>query len=383
MSRHRTDPAFPDGYREYAGVVHLHSTYSDGHWPVGRILGEGIRAGLDFVFITDHDTLGAKEDGWGGWYAPGGFEGPWLSVRPVEGRGPSAHRIFLGVGAEITPARSHYLAFGVDRLPSPNLPSQKIIDFVRARGGLGVITHPDHRGNARFGIGCYRWEDWSVTGYDALDVWDLMTDWQDSLRGIVSAYVAYHRPAWVLRGPKPETLERWDKLLARGPMPVIGCCDNHGRPYRLVRTYDILPYPTALRLIRFHLFTRPLDGLDAAETEREFLGAMRAGRGFVAQEFWWPARGFSFSAGNGTETVPMGSTVPSENGPWTLTVRLPERGIITLVKDGAPIVTRTGRSLVHRADAGVYRVEVHRRRSCLKKPWIFSNAIRIRDLNGG
>ncbi|HUT98996.1 MAG TPA: hypothetical protein VM054_07970 [bacterium] len=379
MSRPRTCPAFPDGYREYTGVVHLHSTYSDGHWPVGRILGEGIRAGLDFVFLTDHDTLGAKEDGWGGWYAPGGPEGPWLSVRPVE-RGSSPHRIFLGVGAEITPPKSHYLAFGVDRLPAPNLPSQKIIDFVRARGGLGIITHPDHRGNVRFGIGCYKWEDWSVTGYDALDVWDLMTDWQDSLRGIVSAYVAYNLPAWVLRGPKRETLARWDWMLARGPMPVIGCCDNHGRPYRLVRTYDILPYPTALRLLHLHLFTRPLEGLSADETERELLSAMRAGRGFIALDFWWPSRGFSFSAGNGTQTAPMGSTVSPENGPWTLTVRLPERGIITLVKDGVPLVTRVGLGLdFEERGGGVFRVEVHRRRNFWKKPWIFSNAIRITD----
>jgi hypothetical protein len=380
VSHHPASPADREGYSEYTGIVHLHSTYSDGHWPVGRILGEGIRAGLDFVLLTDHDTLEASQDGWGGWYAPGGFEGPWLSVRPVERRGPSAHRVFLGVGAEITPPRSHYLAFGVDRLPAPSLPSQKIIDFVRARGGLGVITHPDHRGNARFGIGCYRWEDWSVTGYDALDVWDLMTDWQDFLRGIVSAYVAYNWPAWVLRGPKPETLARWDELLARGPMPVIGCCDNHGRPYRLVRTYDILPYPTALRLIRLHLLTRPLEDLSAGETEREILGAMRAGRGFVAMEFWWPATGFRFLAENPAgETAPMGSTVPPQNGPWTLSVELPERGIITLVKDAAPAVTRTGRSLVYRAERGVYRVEVHRRRKWLKKPWIISNAIRITD----
>jgi hypothetical protein len=374
-------PVESTAYREYVGIVHIHSTYSDGHWPVGRILGEGIRAGLDFVLLTDHDTLEAKEDGWGGWYAPGGPDGPWLTVRPADGRKTATPRIFLGVGAEITPPKSHYLAFGVDRIPAPDLTSREIIDFVRAEGGLGVITHPDHRGNARFGIGCYRWEDWSVEGYDAIDVWDLMTDWQDSLRGIVSAYVAYNWPAWVLRGPKRVTLERWDRLLAEGPMPVIGCCDNHGRPYRLVRTYDILPYPVALRLLRLHLFTRPLEGLAAEETERELLGAMRAGRGFVAMEFWWPAGGFRFFAENpaGGKVI-LGSTVSPADGPWTLEVRLPERGIVTLVKDGATLVRRVGRGLTHTEEGeGVFRVEVHRRRKFLKKPWIVSNAIRIRD----
>ncbi len=369
------------GYREYVGVVHLHSTYSDGYWPVGRILGEGIRAGLDFIFLTDHDTLEAKDDGWGGWYAPGALDGPWLTARPTaEKRLNAGPHIFLGVGAEITPAQSHYLALGVNRLPDNRLSSQEIIDFVRTAGGVGVITHPDHRGNNRFGIGCYKWVDWSVTGYDLIDAWDLMTDWQDSLRGIVSAYVAYNWPAWVLRGPKPQTLTRWDRLLAEGPAPVIGCCDNHGRPYRLVRTYDILPYPIALRLLRLHLFTRSLEGLSAEETERELLDAMKAGRGFIAQEFWWPAQGFRFYAedSSGNEAL-LGSTVTPGNGPWTLTVRIPERGIIRLIKDGTPITAKLDRSFVYQETGeGVFRVEVYRRRKGFRKPWIISNAIRIK-----
>jgi len=368
--------------------VHLHSTCSDGTWQPGWLVGEALRAGLDFLFLTDHDSIEAKEQGWHGWFKPGGMDGVrpigQRMTRPAEADSP-VPRLLMCVGAEVTPKDSHYLALGTDELPSPFLASQQIVDHVRRSGGVGVIAHPDHRGNRRFGIGSYGWRDWSVGGYDLVDLWDLMTDWQDALHGLPSAYFAYRFPAWVLRGPKPATLRRWDEQLRKRPAPVIGCCDNHGRLYRILKDFYLLSYPLAMRILRLHVLCEPLEGLASAAAERTLLRAMVAGRSFIANDFWRRSKGFCFSAVSKKEAAQMGDTVAPGDGPWHLRVRLPVVGRITLLRNGKPWRVIVGRQLEVQVDSGIFRVEVEQRLPRLfgRKlsnryvPWIYSNAIRI------
>lgn len=375
--------------REYTGLVHLHSTCSDGTWQPGWLVGEALRGGLDFVFLTDHDNIKAREIGWHGWFEPGGLDGTHPVGRrmthPPEVDSPIP-RLLMCVGAEVTPKDSHYLALGTESLPSPFLPSQKIIDHVRRSGGVGVIAHPDHRGNRRFGIGSYGWRDWSVSGYDLVDLWDLMTGWQDALHGLPSAYLAYHFPARMLRGPKRETLRRWDEQLQARPAPVIGCCDNHGRLYRLLRDFYLLPYPVAMRILRLHVLCEPIEGKPAEVAERILLDAMVAGRSFIANDFWQSSKGFRFSAiSDSGETARMGDTVSPGDGPWRLRVTLPAEGRITLLRNGEPWRVVVGRKLEEQISSGIFRVEVEQRLPRLVgrglsreyRPWLYSNAIRI------
>ena len=75
-------------------VIHLHSTYSDGTGTVPQIARAAEKAGVDVVFLTDHDTLAAKDNGEEGWYG----------------------NALVLVGEEVSPTdRDHYLAFGIDR----------------------------------------------------------------------------------------------------------------------------------------------------------------------------------------------------------------------------------------------------------------------------
>src|SRR5262245_66568464 len=72
-------------------VAHVHSTYSDGTTTVPELLSATRDAGADALLLTDHDTLGARREGWEGMH--GG--------------------VFLLVGVEISPKGGHYLSFGV------------------------------------------------------------------------------------------------------------------------------------------------------------------------------------------------------------------------------------------------------------------------------
>ena len=47
-------------------VAHVHSTYSDGTASVGELVAAAVAAGADAVLLTDHDSLGARGDGWQG-----------------------------------------------------------------------------------------------------------------------------------------------------------------------------------------------------------------------------------------------------------------------------------------------------------------------------
>jgi histidinol phosphatase-like PHP family hydrolase len=58
-------------------VVHVHSTYSDGTATVPELLGAAREAGADALLLTDHDSLGAREDGWEGMHG-----GVFLLVAP-------------------------------------------------------------------------------------------------------------------------------------------------------------------------------------------------------------------------------------------------------------------------------------------------------------
>ena len=51
---------YPGRYTEVLGVVHVHTTHSDGDGTVGDVLEAAKAADLDFVIITDHNTFDAK-----------------------------------------------------------------------------------------------------------------------------------------------------------------------------------------------------------------------------------------------------------------------------------------------------------------------------------
>ena len=183
-------------FYDYTGIIHSHSAYSfDGRAPIGEILEAARINGIDFVMLTDHSNLRAKEEGFEGWHGD----------------------TLLIVGQEIAPRFNHYLAFQIDTPvviaeDEPDSDPQAYVDEVLARGGMGFIAHPDHEGTELFHVKHYPWLDWSVTGYTGIGIWDFMTDWQNTLRGYPRSILSFLFPAFFLTGPRKVTLERWDRL---------------------------------------------------------------------------------------------------------------------------------------------------------------------------
>ena len=347
---------------DYAGVIHLHSVYSyDGRTPVSEILDAARTNAISFLLLTDHSTIAARKDRFEGWN----------------------NGILVVVGEEIAPRFNHYIAFGHERAvdcaeKEPALPPQVYIDRVAELGGFGFIAHPDHAGTGLFYVKPYPWLDWSVHGYTGLGIWDFMTDWQSSLTGYARALLSYAFPAFFLRGPRPETLARWDHLTKERTVVGIGELDNHNTPERFWRfTIPVFPFSRVFDLIRTHILTDlPMSG-NSTEDIETLLQSLKKGRSYVSLDYFRPATGFSMILQDNDKAAVIGDNfILSDIA--ELQTSLPYKAKIRLLKNGLTFRETVGKELsITLRDAGVYRIEAYLKAFGRYRPWIFSNPIYV------
>jgi len=350
---------------DYAGVIHLHSAYSfDGRTPVAEIIRAANKNRVDFLLLTDHSSLKARDEGFEGWH-----DGTLLIV-----------------GEEIAPRFNHYLAFGLQESAAntgetPEMPVQTTIDRVRTRGGMGFIAHPDHEGAALFHVKQYPWIDWTVSGYTGIGIWDFMTDWQKSLSGYPRAILSYAFPAFFLRGPSPSTLSRWDLLAQERRVVGIGELDNHDTLKRILGVnFSLFPYARVFRLIRTHVLTTcPLSG-NGPDDIITLLGALKSGRVYVALDYYRSSSGFSLLLAEEGRRATMGDVFHLRRSA-ELKASVPYPGRIAIIRNGALFNRATGKAIsVIISEPGVYRVEVYLKVFGSYHPWIYSNPIYVTRL---
>ncbi|MGO9137009.1 MAG: CehA/McbA family metallohydrolase [Syntrophales bacterium] len=348
---------------DYTGIIHSHSAYSfDGRAPIGEILEAARLNDIDFVMLTDHSNLRAKEEGFEGWHGD----------------------TLLIVGQEIAPRFNHYLAFQIDTpvvIPEdePDSDPQAYVNAVLAKGGMGFIAHPDHEGTKLFHVKHYPWLDWSVTGYTGMGIWDFMTDWQDTLKGYPRSILSFLFPAFFLAGPRKVTLERWDRLNSSAKVVGIGELDNHDTSRRALGfNLSVFPFAKAFKFMRTHVITeRPLVK-DHVKDIVSLLSALKQGRVYVAGEYFHKSKGFSFVLTDSNRIAYMGDDFILDDEAC-LTATLPSTAKIRIIKDGIMLREETGRNLVSSiSEPGIYRVEAYLRALGKYRPWIFSNPIYVK-----
>lgn len=330
---------------DYCGAIHIHSFYSfDGHRKMDEIIESANRCGLDFIVITDHFSIEAKKyEGW--------------------------HKNTLVIAAEeISPRYNHYLAFDIKNAvivdKQENNP-QKYIDEVNRLGGYGFISHPDHGGNKKFDIKSYRWNDWMnseksefIKNYTGFCIWDLQTDWQETLKNYPTALLSYLMPAYFLKGPRKETLKRWDALNQKEKKYGIGEIDNHEsiRRYLGIK-FKVFPFDFAFRTIRTHI--TPDEPFSKSDSDIEKIhGALKTGKSFVSNDYFSNAKGFQFYRENDK-----------------ITAKIPRAAKIKIIKNGNLFAESFSDTVIVKSDGkGVYRCECYLKKFGFR-PWIFSNPI--------
>jgi len=347
---------------DYAGVIHLHSKYSyDGYASVGSIIKDAEYCCVDFLMLSDHDHLQARDEGWEGWQG----------------------KTLLIVGQEVSPRFNHYLAYNI---PSPisfaedpeGICPQKYMDEIQKNGGFGIIAHPDHEGAPMFHVKHYCWNDWSVSGYAGISIWDFMTDWQKSLNSYLRSLWSFLLPAYFLKGPRQVTLDRWDKLNAVQKTVGIGELDNHASTKKLLGiSFAAFPFKKAFRFVRTHILTdAPFTGDSRQDIDLVFR-TLLYGRCYFALEYFRPAKGFSFRIEQDGQSFYMGDSLKL-SGSACLFVTLPFPARIRILRNGKEWKTIVATSLTSSIEEpGVYRVEVFLKSAWKYRPWIYSNPIFI------
>ncbi|MGZ6695898.1 MAG: PHP domain-containing protein [Solirubrobacteraceae bacterium] len=353
----------PAGLVDVSCVAHVHTTYSDGTATVAEVLAAAHDAGADAVLVCDHDSLGARRDGWEGLH----------------------DGVLLLVGNEVSSRRGHYLAFGLDReIPHAGRSAADIAAAVRAAGGVGFAAHPFSAGGHIFSAPLARRNmlphGWpaldDADGCDGLEVWSLMTDAAEAWRTPAEAWRWLRDPqAAVAQGPAADHLRRWDELSARRRVPAIAGLDGHAPGIRIRgRVRSPLSHARTFGLLRTHLLCgrAPTGDLDADRAA--VLAALRAGAAWLTCPFVAPAHGARLWAERADgATIPMGGEGPA--GAAALRLRLPRAADVVVVRDGAPLHRSRAAAIdldVHAA--GAYRVEAR----IDGRLWLLSNPVHLR-----
>ncbi len=347
---------------DWACVVHVHSTYSDGTGTVPEIAAAARGNGLDAVLLTDHDSLEAKRRG-------------------EERRYGST---LVLVGEEVSPSgENHYLAFGLEReVDHGGLSPAEICAAVADAGGFGFAAHPFSSGSERFksraaGI---PWRDLDTAALTGVELWSFVTDTAEHLGGAVDALRFVTRPQRVVDHPPERNLAGWDALCQTRAVVAIGGLDAHQFGKRIAGRVPLrlMSYARSFRYLRTHALCERPPGGDLDEDRRQLYSALREGRCYLAMDSLAPARGFDFHAENAAgRRLTMGSEEVA--GRRTLRARTPRAAGLRLLRDGTEIARVKGTTLEHEVeDPGVYRVEARLVTGGRPRTWILSNPIYLR-----
>jgi hypothetical protein len=344
----------------YPGNIHIHSTYSDGSSNIADIASEAAEAGLSFVVITDHETLGGKSE-----------EGFVCGVAVL-------------VGMEINRLHSHYLALNIQKTISSNTSDpQEVIDSVRHAGGFGIIAHPFEKGSRYIEKGkAHPWKHWPVFGFDGLEIWNYSSHWRGFHPSLFKTlfWFFFNRPA-AMKGPSPEALQIWDCYNLNGHRIVaVGGSDAHATRHRFgPLPFTLFPYRYIFSTINTYIVTAARLSDDYDQAAKQIHAALRSGSCYISFDSLNPGSGFSFRALGRDKKYPMGGLASLEEG-LTLSIKSPPgRPHIRLVRNGNVIAAKNESNLEYPvAEPGVYRVELYHRPLLGKpRPWIYSNPIYI------
>ncbi len=250
-----------------AGVIHIHTSRSDGSLAPDEIAAAAARAGLQFIVFTDHGDGTRKPD------APAYRSG-----------------VLCLDGVEISTTGGHYIALDLPPAPYPlGGEARDVVEDVRRLGGFGIVAHPDSPKPE------LRWREWDAP-FDAIEMvnpdtgWRVQAQqagWRPRLR-LLSALVDYpFRPAETITGLLAEDVTlpaRWAAIAERRPVVTVVGADAHAR--LALRNSDpgdggfALPLPgyePSFRVLSVRVRPeRPLSGMAAVDAPG-VIRAIRAG----------------------------------------------------------------------------------------------------------
>ena len=361
--RAEAQPAAPARrWFERAGVLHVHTTYSDGLSPFEEVAEVARACGLDFMLASDHATLAPLRDGKQGYY------GDCLVL----------------IGVELTCEEGYVLGLNLPpEFERTTTEAGRTLAEIEAAGGLGFVALPcDPR---------FAWRTFPSTGFVGIEIANLGTLSLRRLNPVnaLRALLRYRRSRSIAglaaaSAPAPE-LRAWDRMTLDRPVVGIGSVDAHALLKLFGRPVSVPTYRDSFHVLRTHVLCSEAATGDARADGAHLYDSLAAGRCFLSFHIHGDATGFRFSAAGPTREAVMGETVALEEGMRLRAQFAGPKAVIRLLRSGRIVATARGRALEYAVrEPGVYRVEayrygVHLGPLCLSLlPWIFSNPIYIR-----
>jgi hypothetical protein len=355
-----------DRYDDYAGVFHVHSSLG-GHstGTLSEIVQAAKADRLAFVVMTEH---------------------PDALVNTAEATLNGTHDgvIFVG-GSELAASDGGRLFVAPGFSPTdPNASLQELVTRAKSDGRLAVVGYPEEV------------KDWNVSGYDAVEIYNLYTNAKGISYPILFfdglwSYWSYPDLLFARFYERPDAnLKRWDEINAAGRQRAFAVAGNDAHANVGVALRDqtgrqilglrLDPYERSFRIVRNHVLLEKGATLDADS----LLAALRGGHSFIAFDLFGDSTGFRFTADNGTDKRTLGEEIalPASGG-VRLASHSPLKCRTLFFRDGQ-VVREVKDSAEAEFDAdrpGVYRVELYLDQlgGLLEgKPWVISNPIFVR-----
>ncbi|MDQ2997410.1 MAG: CehA/McbA family metallohydrolase [Chloroflexota bacterium] len=338
------------------GALHMHTSYSDGSGSVDQLAHAARAAGLRWIIITDHDTLaGQRYQGW------------------LDG-------VLVIIDHEITPDRNHFLALNVDEVIDNTLAPQDFVDAVYARGGFGIIAHPDERVRNDF-KDIYRWDDWAVDGPRVragrpvgIELWNQLSDWGEHLTQR-NKELHFLLPRLGMRGPTRETLAWWDRLNVAGKRTFgVGGVDAHAIKRRAPwGEVEIFSYKwTFGTLTNYLLLDTPL-APDAPSAINQVYSALATGQSYFVNRYDGSCPALVFHAQQSAARWASGASPSLRDGPLAIVADAGRAAQLRLIHNGRVIAAARRALRYELHEPGVYRLEGYRN----GRPWLFTNPIYV------
>lgn len=354
------------GYREYKGVLHIHTSLGGHSTGSFRELIEAANANsLDFVIMTEH----VQSD---------------IDTAALTLSGLHQGTLFIA-GSELRSRNGDKLLAvpGISHFDEPHsLTTEEIIQNTSGKDGLVFAAYPER-------------DRIMQTDIDGIEVLSLHTAAKQmnpllSFFDLFWTYPSYPGLLFASSFKRPEKeLEIYDAIAAERRALLFAGTDAHSNigitffgtdtGHRFGRI-KLDPYQMSLSVVRLHVLIEEGTELSQAAV----LQAMKEGKAFVGMDIIGDTSGFFFSAAaeDGSSYV-MGSEIPSGKE-YTLAAFSPQNVRFVLLRNGEKIAESPNSmefSFPIGGVPGAYRLEVFLDRlgpPFDKMPWILSNPIYVR-----
>ncbi len=253
---------------EKKAVLHVHTDASDGTGSIEEVIRKASAVGVDILGINDHNTLDARERGFGGWNSS----------------------LFVLAGAELEDSaeNSHLLVYGIDELPR-TWDTHEQISFVNGSGGIAIAAHPTELPGKLPRTRSYSWTAGNETdGLAGVEVWNYMSLWKKDI-SLFNAAAKLKSPDRYVEHPDPPAIEFWE---GTGGCAIAGP-DAHALRFGVGRVrLEVFPYDMMFRRLLTHILLDENLSDSNEVAERQILMALRRGSCFTSNVLYGDASGF-------------------------------------------------------------------------------------------